>query len=192
MEVQSRGLKWMATTDGEGRFFVSSLVAGVYDVKVDQDSLPAGYSADALGEAQRVTVEASAPGRAAFAARAFRSISGRVVMYDTKAGGYVPVDGAQVILGDPGGDHHDRSDGTLSVSRSGGGSLFGSGSIRRLARGAIRRPACGLNKCGLSGPRPRTASGRPGRSSVRPSPLFSGPSGASSPHRQGRRPRRFP
>ncbi len=45
--IRSRGRKWSAATEADGSFFVSSLVAGDYDVQVDEDSLPAGYSADA-------------------------------------------------------------------------------------------------------------------------------------------------
>lgn len=100
--LHSRGLKWNAVTEGDGSFFVSSLVAGEYDVQVDEDSLPAGYSPGGIGEPQRVTVGASSPGKAAFTARAFRSISGRVLSYDPKAGKYVPVSRAQVILREPG------------------------------------------------------------------------------------------
>lgn len=81
---------------------MSSLVAGDYDVQVDEDSLPAGYSADALVEPQRVTVGPSSPGKADFTARALRSISGRVLSYDSKAGRYIPVNRAQVTLREPG------------------------------------------------------------------------------------------
>jgi hypothetical protein len=102
LTIRSRGLKWRAATEADGSFFVSSLVAGDYDVQVDEDSLPAGYSTDALGEPQLATVGASSPGKAAFTARAFRSISGRVLIYDSKAGAYVPVNRAQVILREPG------------------------------------------------------------------------------------------
>ena len=77
-------------------------MAGDYDVQADEDSLPAGYSADGLGEAQRVTVGATSPGKAAFTSRALRSISGRVTVYDTKERRYVPVNGAQVALREPG------------------------------------------------------------------------------------------
>ena len=77
--IESRGKKWSATTEADGSFFVSSLVAGDYDVQADPDSLPAGYSADGFGDAQKVTVGKAAPGKAAFTARAFRSISGQVL-----------------------------------------------------------------------------------------------------------------
>jgi hypothetical protein len=100
--IRSRGLTWSAATEADGSFFVPSLVAGDYAVQVDEGSLPAGYSADALVEPQRVTVGASSPGKAAFTARAFRSISGRVLSYDSKAGRYVPVNRAQVFLREPG------------------------------------------------------------------------------------------
>ena len=96
--IRSGSLKWSATTEADGSFFVSSLVAGDYDVQVDEDSMPTGYSANTLVEVQRVTVGASSAGKAAFIARAFRSISGRVLSYDSQAGGYVPVNGAEVIL----------------------------------------------------------------------------------------------
>jgi hypothetical protein len=96
--IGGRGLKWSAVTEADGSFFVSSLVAGENEVHVDEDSLPAGYSAEALGEPQRVTVGASSPGKAAFMARASRSISGRVLSYDSKVGRYVPVNRAQVTL----------------------------------------------------------------------------------------------
>ncbi len=100
--IESRGKKWSATTEADGSFFVSSLVAGDYDVQADPDSLPAGYSADGFGDSQKVTVEKAAPGRAAFTARALRSISGQVLIYDTRQLRYVPVIGAEVLLNEPG------------------------------------------------------------------------------------------
>jgi hypothetical protein len=129
--IRSRGRKWSATTEADGTFFVSSLVAGEYDVQVDDDSLPAGYSAGGLGEPQRVTVGASSPGKAAFTVRAFRSISGRALSYDSKAGRYLPVNGAQVILRetglttmtDPMGQYlfRDLAAGTYTLSVQNGG-----------------------------------------------------------------------
>ena len=97
--IRSRGLKWSAVTAADGSYFLPSLVAGEYDVQVDEDSLPAGYSAEALVQPRKVIVGASSPGKATFTARAFRSISGRVLTYDPKAGQYVPVSGAAVSLG---------------------------------------------------------------------------------------------
>jgi hypothetical protein len=100
--IRSRGLKWSAVTEADGSFFVSSLAAGEFSVQVDEDSLPVGYSAETLVELPSVTVGASSPGKVAFTARALRSISGRVLRYDSKAGAYVPVAGAQVVLREPG------------------------------------------------------------------------------------------
>jgi hypothetical protein len=96
--ARSRGLEWRTATEADGSFFVPALVAGDYEVRVDEDSLPAGYSADILVQPQRAKVGASSPGDAAFAVRAFRSISGRVLRYDVVASRYVPVPGAQVNL----------------------------------------------------------------------------------------------
>jgi hypothetical protein len=100
--IESRGRKWSATTEADGSFFVGSLVAGDYEVRADGDSLPVGYSADGFGDPRKATVGATSPGKADFAARALRSIAGRVVMYDTKQVQYVPVSGAQVMLREPG------------------------------------------------------------------------------------------
>jgi Carboxypeptidase regulatory-like domain len=100
--IRSRGLKWSATTDAAGKYFVSSLFAGEYDVQVDEDTLPAGYSPDTLEGPEHVNIGASMPGKSAFIIRAFRSIAGRVLNYDSHAGLYVPVIGAQVVLRESG------------------------------------------------------------------------------------------
>jgi hypothetical protein len=100
--IQGTGRKWSAVTEADGSFFVSGLAAGDYSARVDEDSLPAGYSTEALVDLPSITVGASSPGHAAFTARALRSISGRVVRYDPAAGSYVAVIGAQVILREPG------------------------------------------------------------------------------------------
>jgi hypothetical protein len=100
--IRSRGLKRSAVTEADGSFFLSGLVAGDYEVQADEDTLPAGYSGDSLVDPQTVTVGASSPGKAAFTVRAFRSISGRVLGYDTVASQYVPVNNAPVFLKEPG------------------------------------------------------------------------------------------
>ena len=100
--IENGGKKWSATTEADGSFFVSSLVAGDYNVHPDADSLPAGYSTEGAGAVQRVTVGAASPGKASFTERALRSIAGRVMRFDTKQGRYVPMSGAPVILSKPG------------------------------------------------------------------------------------------
>ncbi len=99
---QTNEKKWTASTQADGSFFVPSLAAGDYLVQPDGDSLPAGYSVEGFGAAQTVTVGAASPGKAAFTVRAFRSIAGLVLAYDPKESRYVPVNGAQVILQEPG------------------------------------------------------------------------------------------
>jgi hypothetical protein len=96
--IRGKEKKWTAATEADGGFFVSSLVAGDYEVQMDENSLPVGYSTDALAEPQRVSVGASSPGKAAFTVRAHRSISGRVLRYDSRTSQYIPVAGAQVML----------------------------------------------------------------------------------------------
>jgi hypothetical protein len=96
--IRSRGRQWSAVTETDGSFFVSALVAGNYSAQVDDDTLPAGYSAEALAAVPSLMVGASSPGRAAFTARALRSIAGRVLRYAPAPGGYVPVAGVSVTL----------------------------------------------------------------------------------------------
>ena len=91
-------LKRSAVTEADGSFFAAPLTAGEYEVRAEEDTLPPGYSAEALGESQRVTVGPSSPGKAIFTARAYRTISGRVLTYDAAAGRYVPVSAARVTL----------------------------------------------------------------------------------------------
>jgi hypothetical protein len=42
------------------------------------------------------------PGKSAFIIRAFRSMTGRVIIYDSHAGLYIPVIGAKVVIRDSG------------------------------------------------------------------------------------------
>jgi len=96
--IQGKGKKWNAVTEADGSFFVPALAAGEYSAQVDGDSLPSGYSSATLPALPSITVGASSPGRAAFTARALRSIAGRVLRYDPAAGSYVPMAGARVVL----------------------------------------------------------------------------------------------
>ncbi len=113
--IQGKGKKWNAVTEADGSFFVSALVAGEYSAQVDDDSLPAGYSSEALVALPSITVGASSPGRVAFIARALRSVAGRVLRYNPAVGSYQPVAGARVIL---------RERGTTAVTDAAGRYLF--------------------------------------------------------------------
>jgi len=71
----------------DGTFIVEGLPAGEYDVSVDASTVPAGYAVDALA-AQRVRVEEATPGRAAFMLRPYRTVSGRVRLFNRRTGRY--------------------------------------------------------------------------------------------------------
>ena len=98
--IRNGDSKWSAATEADGSIFVARLAAGMYNVQLDEDSLPMGYSTKGLVESQQVAVGASSPGKATFTIRAFRSISGRVLSYDSKLGQYVPVIGALLTVKD--------------------------------------------------------------------------------------------
>jgi hypothetical protein len=94
----SNGLQhFSAQTDAEGKFRVEGLSRGEYEVKLDTDSVPPGYSLEAL-ETQRTTVEASAPAQIAFTLKAIRNISGRVTIYDRAHHQEIPVQQITVLL----------------------------------------------------------------------------------------------
>ena len=86
-----------AQTDDEGKFRVEGLSRGEYEVMLDMDSVPPGYSL-AESTTQRTTVEASAPARIAFTLRAIRNISGQVTIYDRASHQEMPVPGITVLL----------------------------------------------------------------------------------------------
>jgi hypothetical protein len=86
-----------APTDSDGKFRVQGLSDGEYDVKVDTDSIPPGYSLTAL-ETQRTNVEAAVPAQMAFTLKAIRNISGRVTIYDRASQQDIPVSGVTVLL----------------------------------------------------------------------------------------------
>jgi hypothetical protein len=84
-------------TDGDGKFHAEGLPDGEYDVKIDMDSVPPGYSLTAL-ETQRTNVDAAVPAQMAFTLKAIRNISGRVTIYDLASRQDVPVSGVIVFL----------------------------------------------------------------------------------------------
>jgi hypothetical protein len=94
----SRGPQhFSAQTDNEGKFRVEGLSPGEYEVKLDINSVPPGYSLAEL-EAQRTTVDASAPAQISLTLKAIRSISGRVTIYDRASRQEMPVPRITVLL----------------------------------------------------------------------------------------------
>jgi protocatechuate 3,4-dioxygenase beta subunit len=94
----SRGSQhFSAQTDAEGEFHLRGLSPGEYEVKLDINSVPPGYSFAEL-ETRRTTVEASAPAQVAFTLKAIRNISGRVTIYDRASHQVTPVPGITVLL----------------------------------------------------------------------------------------------
>jgi cell division septation protein DedD len=81
----------------DGTFIVEGLPAGDYDVSVDASTVPAGYAVDALAP-QRVRVEEATPGRAAFMLRPYRTVSGRVRLFNRQTGRYEALPGTTVEL----------------------------------------------------------------------------------------------
>ena len=85
----------------DGKFSIPPLPEGSYDISIDEDSLPAGYTtASAITE--RVSLKTDVPARAIFRLRAIRNVSGRVLTYDRALGKDVPVVGAAVVLAELG------------------------------------------------------------------------------------------
>jgi hypothetical protein len=88
LEVQS---------DAQGRFSVSGLGAGDYDVSVDPETLPDGYFLEDL-KPQQMSIKDGAPNRLDFHVRALRSLVGYVTVYNVTVGQYVPAVGITVEL----------------------------------------------------------------------------------------------
>jgi hypothetical protein len=81
LSISSAGQHLRAQTDTEGRFNVEGLSSGEYEIKIDTQSVPPGYSLADL-QTQRTMVDPSVLAQATFTLRAIRNISGRVRIYD--------------------------------------------------------------------------------------------------------------
>ena len=84
-------------TADDGTFVGEGLIPGDYDVAVDAGSVPAGYPVDGLAR-QRVRVEQTTPGRAAFMLRPYRTVAGRARLFDRETGRYIALAGGRVEL----------------------------------------------------------------------------------------------
>jgi Carboxypeptidase regulatory-like domain len=97
LSVSNSRQRFRARTDAEGRFRVEGLSAGEYQIAIDRDSVPPGYSVTEL-ETQRTMVDPSAPAQCAFRLRAIRNISGRVTIYDRTSQREISVARIRVLL----------------------------------------------------------------------------------------------
>jgi hypothetical protein len=97
ISVSNGRQRFRAQTDAEGRFRVEGLSTGEYQITIDRDSVPSGYSVTDL-ETQRTMVDPSAPGQCAFTLRAIRNISGRVTTYDRTSQREISVPRITVLL----------------------------------------------------------------------------------------------
>jgi hypothetical protein len=88
--VHIRGAERQITirTSDDGTFVAEGLWAGEYDVTIEAGSVPAGYPVDTLTP-QRVRVGETAPGRATFVLRPYRTVSGLARLFNRKSGQYV-------------------------------------------------------------------------------------------------------
>jgi hypothetical protein len=81
LSISSGGRHLRAQTDSERRFHVEGLSTGEYEIKIDTQSVPPGYSLAEL-HTQRTMVDPSVLAHTTFTLRAIRNISGRVRIYD--------------------------------------------------------------------------------------------------------------
>src|SRR6202045_3245484 len=84
-------------TDADGKFHVEVRSSGEYEVQLDIDSLPAGYTLLAQ-PIELITIDPSIPAQIAFTLAAVRNISGRVLIYDRTLQQQVFVPGIAVFL----------------------------------------------------------------------------------------------
>ena len=86
-----------AHTGSDGEFRLEGLSSGDYEIKINANSVPPGYSVAELKPALAV-VEPSTPARVAFILKAVRNIAGRVLIYDRVSGREIPVANTVVLL----------------------------------------------------------------------------------------------
>jgi hypothetical protein len=96
-QASSNTKKTTAQTDADGRFDVSGLAPGEYQLEIDPNTVPAGYVVEELAPL-RVQLEKGLPRNSEFRVRAIRTFSGIVTSYDPKLGRYAPLAGATVAI----------------------------------------------------------------------------------------------
>jgi hypothetical protein len=87
--VRVQGLDRGATTGSDGRFVIAGVPQGHYRVAATPDSFPAGYDLASLAPAA-IDVTANAPWPVNLSARALRSVSGTVTVFDPARRGLAP------------------------------------------------------------------------------------------------------
>jgi hypothetical protein len=98
LEIEIEGVrKSVAKTDANGRFTVDALLPGVYQVRINPDSVPPGYAVDTL-ETEALDIQLGAPGRVEFRLKPYRNLSGHVRIFDRISGTYKPAPGVTVLL----------------------------------------------------------------------------------------------
>jgi hypothetical protein len=84
-------------TADDGTFVIDGLTPGSYAVTIELGSVPVGYALD--GQlSQEVVIGQAAPARSTFVLRPYRSITGRVRLFDRRTGTYVPLAGQTAEL----------------------------------------------------------------------------------------------
>ena len=121
VRVTADGRQRTAQTLDDGTFVVEGLKPGPHTVTVNPASVPAGYVLQG-GLSHAVSVEPAASAHARFTLRPYRSISGRIRVFDRRSGQYVSLANATVRL--------------LETERLGTSDARGGYAFRDLAAGA--------------------------------------------------------
>jgi hypothetical protein len=95
--VQIAGINKTATSEADGRFVVDGVPPGRYVVTAAPDSFPSGYDLSNFTPAT-VNVNDNAPWPVAIQARALRSVSGTVTLFDPKKQALRPAAGMEVSI----------------------------------------------------------------------------------------------
>jgi hypothetical protein len=97
VHVANNDRTWTCQTADDGTFVIEGLTPGNYTVRIELGSVPVGYALD--GQlSQGVVIGQAAPARPTFVLRPYRSITGRVRLFDRRTGAYVPLTGETAEL----------------------------------------------------------------------------------------------